>query len=94
MLQNQNCSLQSVTKCFSESAYKDDAKDFSQAYYEMLDFIYTPGYDYDELSYNEIEIIKMMISYLNSKADEIIKNDPKDKIAASELMKLEQDSVQ
>lgn len=65
--------LQRITKCFSESVYQDDAKVFSQAYYELLDFIYTPGYDYDELSYNEIEIIKMMISYLNNKADELIK---------------------
>lgn len=32
-----------------------------------------PGYDLKELSYNEIEIIRMMIAYLNSKADEFIK---------------------
>jgi len=39
----------------------------------LLDFIFYPGYDLKKLSYNEIEIIRMMIAYLNSKADEFIK---------------------
>ena len=38
-----------------------------------MDFIFYPEYDLKELSYNEIEIIRMMIAYLISKADEFIK---------------------
>ena len=49
-----------------------DDVDFED-YYELLDFIFYPGYDLKELSYNEIEIIRMMIAYLNNKADEFIK---------------------
>lgn len=65
--------IQRITKVFTKTLYGSQAQDFSQAYYELLDFIFYPGYDLKELSYNEIEIIRMMIAYLNSKADEFIK---------------------
>ena len=65
--------IQRITKIFTNTLYGSQAQDFSQAYYELLDFIFYPGYDLKELSYNEIEIIRMMIAYLNNKADEFIK---------------------
>lgn len=65
--------IERITKVFTETLYGSQDKDFSQAYYELLDFIYYPGYDLKELSYNEIEIIRMMIAYLINKADEFIK---------------------
>lgn len=69
--------IQRITKTFTETLYVSQANAFSHAYYELLDFIFYPGQELKELSYNEIEIIKMMISYLISKADEFIKNDKK-----------------
>lgn len=69
--------IQRITKIFTETLYGSHADDFSYAYYELLDFIFYPGYELKELSYNEIEIIRMMISYLISKADEFIKKDKK-----------------
>lgn len=65
--------IQRITKTFTKTLYGNQAQDFSHAYYELLDFIFYPGYDLKELSYNEIEIIRMMIAYLISKADEFIK---------------------
>ena len=69
----QNGCIQRITQVFTESLYGNEEQEFSQAYYELLDFIFYPGYDLKELSYNEIEIIRMMIAYLSSKADEFIK---------------------
>lgn len=50
---------------------KDDEKyytKFSEAFYELTDFIYYPNFKYDKLSLHEIEIIKMMANYLINKA--------------------------
>ena len=69
--------IQRIMKSFTKTLYGNDAQDFSQAYYELLDFIFYPGYDLKELSFNEIEIIRMMIAYLYNKADEFIKKEKK-----------------
>lgn len=65
--------IQRITKTFTKTLYGNHSDDFSYAYYELLDFIFYPEYDLKELSYNEIEIIRMMAAYLISKADEFIK---------------------
>ena len=65
--------IQRITKTFTETLYGNHSDDFSYAYYELLDFIFYPECDLKELSYNEIEITRMMIAYLISKADEFIK---------------------
>lgn len=72
LTQRQIGCIQRITKSFIETLYGAYEQDFSHAYYELLDFIFYPGYDLKELSYNEIEIIRMMIAYLESKADEFI----------------------
>lgn len=66
--------IQRITRTFTETLYGNHSDDFSHAYYELLDFIFYPEYDLKELSYNEIEVIRMMIAYLISKADEFIKD--------------------
>lgn len=87
--------IQRITKVFTKEIYGDDARDYSQAYYELLDFIFYPGYDLKELSYNEIEIIRMMIAYLISKADEFIKkfeNHPDEYLDKYKLEKIKETS--
>lgn len=73
LTQRQIGCIQRITKTFTKTLYGNKTQDFSQAYYELLDFIFYPGNDLKELSYNEIEITRMMIAYLISKADEFIK---------------------
>lgn len=55
---------------------EDDKKyyiKFSEAAYEIVDFIYYPNIKYDKLSRYEIEIIRMMANYLINKAINEIK---------------------
>ena len=56
--------IQRITKSFTKTLYGSEAQDFSQAYYELLDFIFYPGYNLKELSFNEIEISRMDIAWI------------------------------
>lgn len=64
-----------INRCSSEfvdSGWHRIDQKYTQAFYEIIDFIYYPGYEYKELAKNEIETIRIMASYLIMKADEII----------------------
>lgn len=64
-----------IKRCSEEfvfSAWKESYQKYTQAFYELTDFIYYPGYEYNDLSQNELDIIRVMASYLILKADELI----------------------
>lgn len=64
--------IQRITKEFTNILYGSSEKDFSKAFYELLDFIFYPDTELKELTFNEIEIIRMMIAYLINKANDAI----------------------
>ena len=79
-----------ITKTFIDKVYENDIEAFSHAYYELLDFIYYPGTGLVELTFHEIEIVRMMIAYLINKADQYIsclKNHPDEYLGKYSIQK-------
>lgn len=64
----QNRCLRRIMDIFVVKDDKNYYTKFSEAFYELTDFIYYPNFEYDKLSLHEIEIIKMMANYLINKA--------------------------
>lgn len=66
--------ISNITDIFTREVYGQSSfvEGFSLAYSELIDFIYYPKTKLEELTLNEIEIIKMMIAYLINKADQCI----------------------
>ena len=64
--------IKRCSKEFVDNIYKDKDEKFTQAFYEIMDFIYYPEFKYNDLARNEIDTIKMMASYLIFKAGELI----------------------
>ena len=82
--------IRRITETFTDEVYGSEIEEFSHAYYELLDFIYYPETDLVELSFYEIEIIRMMISYLINKANQYIsclKNHPDEYLGKYSIQK-------
>lgn len=56
-----------------DDGWSTNLEKFHQCYYEMMDFIYYPGFNYAPLSQEEFSIVEMMAVYLINKAKENIK---------------------
>ena len=69
-----NRQLGCINRCIEEfnTRYELSDQNFSRAFYEITDFIFYPGCGLTNFTMKEIEISKMMASYLIYKANEII----------------------
>lgn len=74
LTKKQNECIRKITGVFTSEVYGRSTfvEGFSLAYNELIDFIYCPKIKMEELTFNEIEIIRMMIAYLINKADQCI----------------------
>lgn len=63
-----------INRCVEvDEGWSTDLLKFEQSYKEMIDFIYYPGFKYNEISLEELAIIQMMASHLILRAKNLIK---------------------
>ncbi len=63
-----------INRCVElDEGWSTDLLKFKQSYKEMIDFIYYPGFKYNEISLEELAIIEMMASHLILRAKSLIK---------------------
>lgn len=63
-----------INRCVElDEGWSTDLLKFEQSYKEMIDFIYYPGFKYNEISLEELAIIEMMASHLILRAKSLIK---------------------
>ncbi|MBE6139197.1 MAG: hypothetical protein E7174_01645 [Firmicutes bacterium] len=63
-----------INRCVEvDEGWSTDLLKFEQYYKEMIDFIYYPGFKYNEISLEELAIIQMMASHLILRAKNLIK---------------------
>jgi len=92
LTERQNECIRKITEIFTSEVYGSNtfSEGFSLAYSELIDFIYYSKTKLEELTFNEIEIVRMMIAYLINKADQCIlclKNHPDEYLGKYSIQK-------
>lgn len=70
--ERQTICIKNCSEEFVDSDWSNLMDIYRQSFNEMCDFIYSIGFENNELALNELKLIKMMASYLVFKADELL----------------------